>query len=219
MNDLGRRLTAEALGTGILVTTVVGSGIMAEKLSGGNVALALLGNTIPTGAILVVLITILGPVSGAHFNPVVTAAMAWLGKFPKREILPYIATQVAGGISGAFLAHAMFVMPLLQISTKLRWGQGQWIAEAVASFGLLMTIMGGSRYASNAIPTLVGLYITAAYWFTASTSFANPAVTIARSMSDSFAGISPQSVLPFIAAQCVGAFAAASVGNWLFRES
>ena len=219
MADLARRLTAEALGTGLLVATVVGSGIMAEKLSGGNVALALLGNTIPTGAILVVLISILGPVSGAHFNPVVTAALAWLGKFPKHELLPYVGIQIACGICGAFLAHAMFDLPLVQISTKLRWGQGQWIAEAVASFGLLLTILGGSRYVSAAVPTLVGLYIIAAYWFTASTSFANPAVTIARSMSDSFAGISPQSVLPFIAAQCVGAIAAAVVGKWLFPES
>ena len=218
MLDLPRRLTAEALGTGILVATVVGSGIMAERLSGGNVALALLGNTIPTGAILVVLISILGPVSGAHFNPVVTAALAWLGKFQFREILPYVIAQIVGGILGTFVAHAMFDLPLWQISAKLRWGQGQWIAEAVATFGLLMTILGGSRYASAAVPTLVGLYITAAYWFTASTSFANPAVTIARSMSDSFAGISPASVLPFIVAQCVGACGAVVFGTWLFPE-
>jgi glycerol uptake facilitator-like aquaporin len=219
MIDLPRRLTAEALGTGILVATVVGSGIMAEKLSGGNVALALLGNTIPTGAILVVLITILGPVSSAHFNPVVTALMAWLGKFSRAEVLPYIAAQIVGGILGSMVAHAMFDLPILQISTKLRWGQGQWIAEAVASFGLLITILGGVRHAASAIPVLVGLYITAAYWFTASTSFANPAVTIARAFSNSFAGISPQSVLPFIAAQIVGAFAAAALGKWMFREN
>jgi glycerol uptake facilitator-like aquaporin len=216
--DLQRRLTAEALGTGILVATVVGSGIMAEKLSGGNVAIALLGNTIPTGAILVVLITILGPLSSAHFNPVVTGVMAWLGKFSKAEVLPYIAAQIVGGILGALLANAMFDLPIVQISTKLRWGQGQWIAEVVASFGLLLTILGGVRYAASAIPMLVGLYITAAYWFTASTSFANPAVTIARAFSDSFAGISPPSVLPFIVAQCVGAFAAALFGRWLFQK-
>jgi glycerol uptake facilitator-like aquaporin len=218
VTDLKRRLIAEALGTGLLVATVVGSGIMAERLSGGNVALALLGNTIPTGAILVVLITILGPVSAAHFNPVVSAAMAWLGKFPKAEVAPYVAAQIAGGIWGSFLAHVMFDLPLIQISTKLRWGQGQWIAEAVASFGLLFTIIGASRHAASALPTLVGLYITAAYWFTASTSFANPAVTIARSFSNSFAGISPGSVLPFIAAQLVGAFAGAASARWLFAE-
>lgn len=218
MIDLQRRLTAEALGTGILVATVVGSGIMAEKLSGGNVAIALLGNTIPTGAILFVLITILGPLSSAHFNPVVTGVMAWLGKVSKAEVLPYIAAQIVGGILGALLANAMFDLPIVQISTKLRWGQGQWIAEVVASFGLLLTILGGVRYAASAIPMLVGLYITAAYWFTASTSFANPAVTIARAFSDSFAGISPPSVLPFIVAQCVGAFAAALFGRWLFQK-
>jgi len=218
MIDLPRRLAAEALGTGILVATVVGSGIMAEKLSGGNVALALLGNTIPTGAILVVLITIFGPLSSAHFNPVVTAVMAWLGKFSKAEVLPYVAAQIVGGILGALLANAMFDLPLVQISTKWRWGQGQWIAEAVASFGLLLTILGGLRSASTAIPMLVGLYITAAYWFTASTSFANPAVTIARSISNSFAGISPESVLPFIIGQFLGAFAAALFGRWLFQK-
>jgi glycerol uptake facilitator-like aquaporin len=218
MIDLQRRLTVEALGTGILVATVVGSGIMAEKLSGGNVAIALLGNTIPTGAILVVLITILGPLSSAHFNPVVTGVMAWLGKFSKAEVLPYIAAQIVGGILGALLANAMFDLPIVQISTKLRWGQGQWIAEVVASFGLLLTILGGVRYAASAIPMLVGLYITAAYWFTASTSFANPAVTIARAFSDSFAGISPPSILPFIVAQCVGAIAAALFGRWLFQK-
>jgi glycerol uptake facilitator-like aquaporin len=217
MIDLPRRLAAETLGTGILVATVVGSGIMAERLSGGNVALALLGNTIPTGAILVVLITLLGPISGAHFNPVVTAVMAWLGKLSKAEVLPYVATQIAGGILGAFLAHAMFDLPIIQISTKLRWGQGQWIAEVIASFGLLLTILGGLRFSAATLPAMVGLYITAAYWFTASTSFANPAVTIARSLSDSFAGISPASVLPFIIAQCVGAFAAALLGRWLFK--
>ena len=218
MIDLTRRLAAESLGTGILVATVVGSGIMAERLSGGNVAIALLGNTISTGTILVVLITILGPVSSAHFNPVVTAVMGWLGKFSKAEIMPYVAAQVVGGVLGAWLSNAMFDLPIMQISTKLRWGQGQWIAEVVASFGLLLTILGGLRYSAAAIPTLVGLYITAAYWFTASTSFANPAVTIARSLSDSFAGISPVSVLPFIGAQFVGGFGAALLGRWLFKE-
>jgi glycerol uptake facilitator-like aquaporin len=218
MLDLPRRLVAEALGTGILVATVVGSGIMAERLSGGNVAIALLGNTIPTGAILVVMITLFGPVSGAHFNPVVSLVMAWLGRFSKADVPAYIAVQIAGAILGTFLAHAMFDLPILQISTKLRWGMGQWIAEVVASFGLLLTILGGVRYSATALPTLVGLYITAAYWFTASTSFANPAVTIARSLSDSFAGISPSSILPFIMAQAAGAFAAALLGTWLFKE-
>lgn len=218
MIDLRRRLVAEALGTGILVATVIGSGIMAERLSGGNVALALLGNTIPTGAILVVLITIFGPLSSAHFNPVVTVVMGWLGKFSKAEILRYVAAQVLGGVLGAWLANAMFELPIIEVSTKLRWGQGQWIAEAVASFGLIVTILGGLRYSVESIPMLVGLYITAAYWFTASTSFANPAVTIARSLSDSFAGISPMSILPFIAAQFVGGFGGALLGRWLFKE-
>ena len=219
MIDLTRRLAAEALGTALLVATVIGSGIMAERLAGGNVAIALLGNTIPTGAILVVLISIFGPLSGAHFNPVVTATMTWLGKFSKSEVVPYIAAQVIGGILGAFIANAMFELPIIEFSTKLRWGQGQWIAETVASFGLILTIMGASRFAAAATPTLVGLYITAAYWFTASTSFANPTVAIARMFSDTFAGISPTSVLPFILAQIVGAFAAAAFGDWLFKFS
>ena len=197
-------LLCEGLGTLILVATVVGSGIMAERLAGGNVAIALLGNTIPTGAILVVLISILGPVSGAHFNPVVSAAMAFQGNISWNRASAYAAVQIIGGILGAMLANIMFDLPILEISTKMRWGQGQWIAEAVATFGLLVTIFGSVKNAPQSTAMLVGLYITAAYWFTSSTSFANPAVTVARMFSDTFAGISPVSVAPFIIAQMVG---------------
>ena len=195
---------AEFIGSAALLTTVIGSGIMGEQLAGGNIAIALLGNTIATGAILYVLIAVLGPISGAHFNPVVSLAMCLSGKMPWRRLAPYITAQVAGAVLGVWLAHAMFDLSILEISTKLRWGTGQWIAEATATFGLLLTIFGGLRFNPAAIPTLVGLYITSAYWFTASTSFANPAVTIARSLSNTFAGIAPNSVLPFIAAQVVG---------------
>lgn len=210
---------AEALGTCILVATVIGSGIMAEKLSGGNVAITLLGNTIPTGAILVVLISILGPISGAHFNPAVSLCMAVVKKLSWPHVLSYSLCQIAGGIAGAWLAHSMFDLSIFQLSTKLRWGQGQWIAEAVASFGLLLSIFGAMRNSPQAVPMSVGLYITAAYWFTASTSFANPAVTIARSLSDTFAGISLTSVLPFIAAQMIGALLATAGAGWLFNSS
>ena len=205
---------AEGLGTLILVATVVGSGIMAERLAGGNVAIALLGNTIPTGAILVVLISILGPISGAHFNPVVSSAMAHRGSISWNTALTYAVVQIIGGILGALLANAMFDQPLIEISTKLRWGQGQWIAEAVATFGLMLTIFGSIKNAPQSTPVLVGLYITAAYWFTSSTSFANPAVAIARMFSDTFAGISPASVPPFIIAQVIGA----SVGYFISRS-
>ncbi len=214
-----RALAAEALGTAILLATVVGSGIMAETLSAGNTAIALLGNTIPTGAILVVLITILGPVSGAHFNPAVSLAMCLSGRMPWARLAPFAASQIIGGIAGVWVANAMFDLPVIQISAKLRWGTGQWIAEAVAAFGLLLTIFGGLRHRPDAIPLLVGLYITAAYWFTASTSFANPAVTLARSLSNTFAGISPASCLPFIAAQIAGTFLAVAVSRWLFEPS
>ena len=216
MTDWARRLAAELLGTCILVATVIGSGIMAENLAGGNTAIALLGNTIPTGAILVVLITILGPISGAQFNPIVSLAMSITGRLKWIEVLPFVSVQIIGGILGAWLTHGMFDLPILQISTKLRFGQGQWIAEAVASFGLLLTILGALRVKA-AVPTLVGLYITAAYWFTASTSFANPAVTIARCLSNTFAGISPLSVLPFIIAQIIGAWAATVLASWLYK--
>src|SRR4051794_34716202 len=180
--DLNRRLAAEALGTGVLVTTVIGSGIMAETLT-KDVALALLGNTLPTGAILVVLITIFGPVSGAHFNPAVSLVFALKRELTPRDAVLYVTAQIAGGILGTVLAHAMFALPLLDASLKMRSGGAQWLAEGVAAFGLVATILAGVRFNRPAIPMLVGLYITAAYWFTASTSFANPAVAIARSLT------------------------------------
>ncbi len=201
---LSRRLFAEGLGTGFLLATVVGSGIMGETLAGGNVAIALLGNTIPTGAILVVLILIFGPVSGAHFNPAVSIAFAWRGELKRSELAPYIVVQIVGGIVGVFAAHAMFDLPILQFSTHVRFGPPQWFAEAIATLGLLLTIFGCVARTPQAVPYAVGLYITAAYWFTASTSFANPAVTIARALSDTFAGIAPMGVPGFIAAQLVG---------------
>ena len=207
---------SEALGTAILLATVVGSGIMAEQLSGGNAAIALLGNTLPTGAILVVLITIFGPVSGAHFNPLVSLAMCLTGNMPSARLLPFIACQVVGAVIGVWIAHAMFDLSILQLSTKMRWGAGQWVAEAVATFGLLLTIFGGLRHNPAAIPAIVSLYITAAYWFTASTSFANPAVTFARSLSNTFSGIAPIAVAPFIAAQITGMLVSVVVCRWLF---
>lgn len=213
-----QRLAAEALGTGLLVTAVVGSGIMAAKLAGGNQAVALLCNTIPTGAILYVLITILGPVSGAHFNPVVTAVMQWRGEISPSLALSYIVAQIAGGCLGTLAAHAMFDLPIMQISTTARTGAAQWFAEFVAAFGLLLTILGAVRFKSEAVPLAVGLYITSAYWFTASTSFANPAVTMARALTDTFAGIAPANVLGFIVAQTIGAFLGAIVAGWLFQE-
>ena len=215
--DIGRRLTAEALGTAFLLAAVVGSGIMAERLSGGNIALALLCNTLATGAALVVLISIFGPLSGAHFNPAVTLYFAL-----RRDISPgegglYVAVQLIGGIAGVFAAHAMFGSPILEISHKLRDGVPQALSEFVATFGLVATIAGSLRFRPSMTPLLVGLYIAAAYWFTASTSFANPAVTVARSLSDSFAGIAPGSVLAFVAAQIAGAVAAFLLGGWLFE--
>lgn len=207
---------AEALGTLILVTAVVGSGIMALKLAGGNLAVALLCNTIPTGAILFVLITMLGPVSGAHFNPVVTLVMRLRGEIGSGEAMGYVAAQIAGGCLGTLLAHAMFDLTILQTSTTVRTGYAQWLAEAVAAFGLLLTILGTVRVKPDAIATAVGLYITSAYWFTASTSFANPAVTIARSLTDTFAGIAPADVAGFIAAQIAGAVLAHGAACVLF---
>ena len=214
--DLPRRLTAEALGTGLLVATVVGSGIMAETLT-RDVALALLGNTLPTGAILVVLITILGPISGAHFNPAVTFVFALKRELTPRDALLYVAAQIAGGIAGTIMAHAMFALPLLDVSLKMRSGGAQWLAEAVAAFGLIATILAGIRFNRAAIPWLVGLYITAAYWFTSSTSFANPAVAIARSLTNTFSGIRPADLPGFIAAELSGAVAALVLMNWLLR--
>jgi len=206
---LTRRLLAEGLGTAILVATVIGSGIMAERLAGGNQAIALLGNTIPTGAILVVIITILGPVSGAHFNPAVTLVLAMRGSTLWSEVGPYILVQCIGGIAGTVVAHLMFDLAPLAIGTTARSGPSQWLAEAVATFTLVLSILGGLRYAPSAIPWLVGLTITAAYWFTSSTSFANPAVTLARGFTTTFAGIAINHVPAFIVAQFIGAAVAA----------
>ena len=214
--DLPRRLAVEALGTALLVATVVGSGIMAETLT-KDIALALLGNTLPTGAILVVLITILGPISGAHFNPAVSLIFALKRDLTPREALAYVAAQIAGGIAGTIMAHAMFALPLLDASLKARTGGAQWFAEAVAAFGLIATILGGIRFERAAVPWLVGLYITAAYWFTSSTSFANPAVAIARSLTNTFSGIRPVDLPGFIAAELCGAVIALMVMGWLLR--
>ncbi len=218
MFDLPRRLTAEALGTAMLVATVVGSGIMADRLS-VDMGVSLLGNTLPTGAILVVLITLLGPISGAHFNPAVTMVFALRREIDVRSALFYLAAQFAGGVAGTILAHAMFDLPLLQVSATIRTGPGQWLAEVVATFGLVLTILAGIRFRSEAIPWLVGLYITAAYWFTASTSFANPAVALARSLTDTFAGIRPGDLPGFILAEIAGAVAALLLAGWLLAET
>ena len=212
---LGRRLAAEALGTALLLAVVIGSGIMGERLAGGNAALALLGNTLATGAGLVVLITIFGPISGAHFNPAVTLVFAVRREIGWRVAAAYAAVQLAAAWAGVLVAHAMFAEPLLQVSTKLRDGPAQAWAEFVATFGLVATILGALRFRPHATPAAVGLYITAAYWFTASTSFANPAVTVARSLSDTFAGIAPASAPAFVAAQLAGALAAWAVMGWL----
>jgi glycerol uptake facilitator-like aquaporin len=216
--SLAQRTAAELLGTAFLLAAVVGSGIMAAKLAGDNAALALLCNTIATGAILTVLILTLGPVSGAHFNPAVSLAAVLRGDMSARATALYIAAQLAGAILGVWAAHLMFELPVLQISLTTRTGFGQWFAEAIATFGLLLTILGCSARSPAAVPYAVGLYITSAYWFTASTSFANPAVTIARSLSDTFAGIAPAGVIAFIAAQLVGMLAAVTLGRWLWRE-
>ncbi|MEM7695219.1 MAG: MIP/aquaporin family protein [Pseudomonadota bacterium] len=212
-----KRLAAEGLGTLILVATVVASGIMADRLS-DDTAVALLGNTIATGAILVVLITVLGPVSGAHFNPAVTLAMVVRGALPPREAPVYIVVQVIGGLLGTLLAHLMFEEAAFQVSATARTGPAQWLSEGVATFALLAAILGGLRFRPEAIPMLVGLVITAGYWWTASTSFANPAVAIARGFSDTFAGIRPQDVPIFIVAQVVGALLAVALFGWLFAS-
>jgi glycerol uptake facilitator-like aquaporin len=216
--SLAQRGLAEFLGTAFLLAAVVGSGIMGENLAGGNAAIALLANSLATGAMLVVLILIFAPVSGAHFNPGISAAFALRGELPWRMAALYALCQVAGGLVGVWIAHAMFDLPLLQVSTHVRTGPGQWIAEFVASFGLLFAILGCLRCAPASVPYSVGLYITAAYWFTASTSFANPAVTIARAFSDTFAGIAPGGVPAFIAAQLAGMAAAVAVGRLLWRD-
>lgn len=212
--SLDRRLAAEFLGTGLLVAAIVGSGIMGERLAGGNVALALLGNTLPTGAILVVLILAFGPISGAHFNPAVSLAMSLRREHPWREFLPYAAAQIIGGWFGTLVAHAMFEMPLFEWAIKARTGPAQWFAEFVATFGLIVAILAVSRFRRDALPVAVGLYITAAYWFTASTSFANPAVTIARAFTRSFSGIAPGDAPMFVLAQLLGALAGLAAMRW-----
>lgn len=212
-----RRLVAECLGTALLLAVVIGSGIMGERLAGGNVAIALLGNTLATGAALVVLIWVFGPISGAHFNPAVTLVAALRRDICWRLALAYPVAQVVGAVLGVWAAHAMFGEPIFQVSTKLRGGGGQAFAEVVATFGLLAAIFGTVRFRPESTALAVGLYITAAYWFTASTSFANPAVTLARSLSDTFAGIAPSSVPAFILAQFVGALLAAGVFGWLLK--
>jgi glycerol uptake facilitator-like aquaporin len=218
MTPLPQRLAAEALGTAFLLAAVVGSGIMAQRLAGGNVALALLGNTLPTGAILVVLITIFAPISGAHFNPAVSLAFALRREMAWRDAGGYLVAQLAGAIVGVFVAHAMFGLPLWQVSMTVRSDIGQWTAEFVATFGLLLTIFGCVARAPGAVAWAVGLYITSAYWFTASTSFANPAVTLARALTDTFAGIAPAGAPAFIAAQLLGALAALPAARWLWPK-
>ena len=213
---LARRLAAEGLGSFFLFAAVVGSGIMAERLSGGNVAIALLANSLATGAILFVLIAMLGPISGAHLNPAVSLVAASRRELSWGDAAAYIAAQLAFGILGAFAAHAMFDLPIVQLSQKARTGSGQWLGEAIATFGLILTILGTVRYRQEWVPPSVALYITAAYWFTSSTSFANPAITVARSLSDTFAGIAPGDVPMFIIAQLAGAGFAAAAARLLF---
>jgi glycerol uptake facilitator-like aquaporin len=217
MTPLRQRLAAEAVGSFFLFGTVIGSGIMAETLSGGNVAIALLGNTLATGAILFVLITMLAPVSGAHFNPAVTLVMAARRELSWRDVAPYLAAQLLGGLLGACAAHLMFDQPILQLSEKARTGVGQWTGELVATFGLILTILMTAKHRPNAVAASVALYITAAYWFTSSTSFANPAITIIRSLSNSFAGIAPADVPMFVIAQLAGAGLAALMVTTLFE--
>ena len=210
---LARALVAECVGTLLLVATVVGSGVMAERLAGGNMAVALIGNTAATGAVLYVLITLLGPISGAQFNPAVTLLLA-----PPAHRVPFVAVQIVGGVVGVLVVHAMFDMPIWQIGMKTRSGIGQWIGEFVATFGLLLTIMLGSRHRPAAVPALVACWIVAGYWFTSSTSFANPAVSIARALTDSFAGIRPVDLPGFIASQSAGAVSGWALARWLSRE-
>jgi glycerol uptake facilitator-like aquaporin len=217
MPSLAQRAFCEALGTAFLLAAVVGSGIMAQRLAGGNDALALLCNTLATGCILAVLILVFGPLSGAHLNPAVSLAFALRGKLAWPAAAIYVVAQVLGGVAGVWMAHLMFELPVWQFSITVRTGPGQWLAEAVATFGLLLTIFSCVSRRPDAVACAVGLYITAAYWFTASTSFANPAVTIARSLSDTFAGIAPAGVAAFIAAQIAGALVAVILSRWLWR--
>ena len=214
-----RRLLAEAIGSGFLFATVIGSGVMGARLAGANVALALLGNTMATGAILFVLITMLGPVSGAHMNPAVSLVAVLRGDLPGPDLLPYVLAQLGGGLVGVWLAHVMFEMPILELSTRVRTGPGQWTGEFVATFGLILCIVGTMRHRPDWIAPAVALYITAAYWFTSSTSFANPAITVARSLSDSFAGIRPVDVPGFVVAQLAGALAGSAVATRLFPDA
>jgi len=216
--DLPRRLVAEALGTALLLAIVIGSGIMGERLAGGNVAIALLGNTLATGTGLVVLITMFGSLSGAHFNPAVTLVFAARREIGSGVALSYICAQLTGALAGVWAAHLMFSEAVFQVSAKLRDGPGQAFSEGVATFGLIAAILGALRFRPEATPFIVGLYITSAYWFTASTSFANPAVTVARSFSDTFAGIAPSSAPAFIIAQLAGAAVAAALCGWLYRQ-
>jgi glycerol uptake facilitator-like aquaporin len=215
---LSRKLVAEAIGTALLLAAVVGSGIMAERLANGNDALALLCNTVATGAALVVLISVFAPVSGAHFNPAVTVYFVLKREIATSEAVLYVIVQIVAAVLGVWLAHAMFAMPVLEVSHKFRDGPAQWLSEFVATFGLLLTIAGCARK-PDTTPAMVGLYIAAAYWFTASTSFANPAVTIARSLTDSFAGIAPSSAPGFICAQLMAVFAASLSSRWMFRDT
>ena len=219
MPPLARRLAAEALGTAFLLAAVIGSGIMAQQLAGGNLALALLCNTLPTGAMLAVLILIFGPISGAHLNPAVTLVAALQRALSWGDAALYVAAQLCGALVGTWAAHAMFELPLWQVSTTARSGSGQWLAEFIATFGLVLTILGCSLVARSAVAYAVGLYITAAYWFTASTSFANPAVTIARSVSDTFAGIAPAGTAMFVLFQLAGALVAYAAAQWLWPET
>jgi glycerol uptake facilitator-like aquaporin len=216
--SLPRRAVAEGVGTAFLLATVIGSGVMALKLAGGNGALALLCNTIPTGAILTVLILTFGPLSGAHFNPVVSLAFALRGELPWSKAAVYVAAQLVGAVIGVWAAHLMFELPVWQFSATVRTGPGQWTAEAVATFGLVLVILGCLARQPASVPYAVGLYITAAYWFTASTSFANPAVTVARSLSDTFAGIAPAGVLAFVVCQIGGALLAVGLARWLWER-
>lgn len=213
------RLFAEGIGSFFLFATVIGSGIMAEKLAGGNIAVALLGNTLATAAMLFVLITMLGPISGAHFNPAVSLVMAGRGKITWRDMAAYTVVQIVCGILGAWAAHLMFDLPILQVSTHARTGIGQWAGEFIATFGLVFTILGTAKHRPEWIPASVALYITAAYWFTSSTSFANPAITIARSLTDSFSGIAPADVPMFILAQLAGTLSAGWLGGVMFAEA
>jgi glycerol uptake facilitator-like aquaporin len=215
---LRRAVFAEAIGSFFLFATVVGSGIMAESLAGGNVAIALIGNTMATGAMLFVLITMLGPVSGAHFNPAVSLVMALRREISARTCIVYVLVQLVFGIVGVWAAHLMFDLPIIQFSTKVRTGTGQWAGEAIATFGLVFAILGTARHRPEWIPASVALYIASAYWFTSSTSFANPAITVARSLSDSFAGIAPANIFGFVLAQLSGALLAMVAGRFLFSS-